>query len=329
MQHERSSFSETAIEPDLPVVDAHHHVWDRKDHALATLYPVERLLQDLDGGHHVTGTVYAECSSHYRPSGPEELRPVGETEWIVAQSLPPGVMGAVVGFADLLLGADVRPVLEAHREAAGRRFAGVRYSTVWDPHPDVPNTARNVPKGTLIQEPVIEGVRLLGELGMTFDAWMYFHQIPELVELARAAPDTTIVLDHLGGPVGIGPYARDREAMLAAWRAAITAAARLENVCLKIGGLGFPWFVPDDVVAALGDSDAIAAYWRPEVLHCIDAFGPDRCMVESNFPVDLRLCDYVTLWNAVKKLTADLSGHERADLFAGTATRVYGLPGTV
>jgi L-fuconolactonase len=325
VQQEWPPFAEAAIEPELPVVDAHHHVWDRADHAMATHYPVERLLHDLAGGHNVVGTVYAECSSHFRSDGPEELRPVGETEWLVEQSLPPGVVGAIVGFADLRLGAGVRPVLEAHREAAGDRFAGVRFSTAWDPHPDVPNTGRNMPPGTLLQSSVVEGVRLLGDLDMTLDAWMYFHQIPELVEVAQASPGTRIVLDHLGGPAGIGPYAEDRDAMLAGWRQAITAAARLENVCLKIGGLGFPWFVPDEVVATLGDSDSIAAYWRPEVMHAIEAFGPDRCMFETDFPVDWRLCDYVTLWNAFKKLTADFSGDERADLFVGTATSVYGL----
>jgi predicted TIM-barrel fold metal-dependent hydrolase len=160
---------------------------------------------------------------------------------------------------------------------------------------------------------------------MTFDGWMYFHQIPELIELARAVPDARIVLDHLGGPAGIGAYARDRQGMLSQWRLNIAAAARMDNIHLKIGGLGFPWFVPDEVAAGLTDSDLIAAYWQPEVDFAIDAFGSDRCMLESDFPVDGRLCDYVTLWNAFKKLTSGRSAAERDALFVGTAARVYGI----
>lgn len=182
-----------------------------------------------------------------------------------------------------------------------------------------------MPPGTLTSPDFVAGVRALGRLGMTFDGWMYFHQIPELVELAQLVPEVTMVLDHLGGPAGIGPYGRDRAAMLSAWRENIASVAKLPNVVLKVGGLGFPWFVADDVAAAMGSSDDIARYWRAEVESAIDAFGPARCMFESDFPVDSRAGDYVTLWNAFKKLSRGYSPEERLDLLAGTAARVYGL----
>lgn len=316
---------EKAIEPELSIIDAHHHLWDDNAHPLATYYSTEEVLADLAGGHHIVGTVYAECSSHYRTDGPVELRPVGETEWVMGHAFPPGILGSIVGAADLTLGDRVGEVLDEHRVAAGERFAGIRHRTAWDPHPDVPNTAIPTPPGTLVQPGFIDGVRELGKRGMPFDAWMFFGQLPELLTLARAVPETTIVLNHLGGPLGIGPYARHRDEMLAFWRAGIRSVGALENVMIKIGGLGFPYFVPDEVVATLLDSQSIADYWKDEVRFCIDAFGPDRSMGESDFPVDSRLCDYVTLWNALKRLTEYLSPSERDAVLRGTAARVYGM----
>lgn len=317
--------AEEAIEPDIAIVDPHHHVWDDLTNPLATYYPLERLLDDLRGGHRIVGSVYAECTSHWRTDGPLEMRPVGETEWIVAATVPEGVMAGIVGYADLRSAADGTPVLEAHVEAGAGRFRGVRHSTAWDPHADVPNTAREVPPGTLTSPGFVGGVKRLGEMGLTFDAWMYFHQLPELVDLAAAVPDVKIVLNHLGGPLAIGPYAQDREAMLREWRSNLARVAELDNVTLKIGGLGFPYFVESERAAQLRGSDAIAAYWRPEVDFAVEAFGPERCMFESNYPVDSYVGDYITLWNAFKKLTTGCSPDERTDLFRGTAARTYGL----
>ncbi|MCU1556730.1 MAG: amidohydrolase family protein [Microbacteriaceae bacterium] len=315
--------TEEAIEPELPILDAHHHVWDDLSNPLATHYPLDSLLGDLRAGHNIVASVYAECSDHYRVDGPEELRPVGETEAVAAADAPPGVMAAIVGYADMRLGRAVRPVLEAHREVGRGRFSGIRHSTAWDPHPDVPNTSRLSPPGLLVTPSFVDGVRMLGELGMTFDAWMYFHQLPELMTLARRAPNTQIIVDHLGGPAGIGYYATHRDEMLSTWRRNISALALMPNVAIKIGGLGFPWFLPDEVSAGLVDSDAIAEYWRSEILHCIDSFGPGRCMFESDFPVDGRLCDYVTLWNSFKKASSDLDPSERDAVFRGSAARIY------
>lgn len=317
---------EQAIEPDLPIVDSHHHLWDDNAHPMATHYSTEELTYDLSGGHRVVGTVYAECSSHYRTDGPDQLRPVGETDWVMSHDFPPGILGSIIGAADLMLGARAGEVLDAHRAVAGDRFAGVRHRTAWDPHPGVANTAIPVAPGTLVQPEFIDGVRELGKRGMTFDAWMYFGQLPELVTLARAVPETTIVLNHLGGPLGVGPYASHRADMLEFWRAGIRTLAGLENIVIKIGGLGFPHFIPDDVIARLNGSQEIADYWSDEVRFCIDAFGPERSMCESDFPVDSRLCDYVTLWNVFKLLTSDLAPAERDGVLRGTASRVYSFP---
>lgn len=316
---------EEALEPELPVVDPHHHLWDDLTNPLATEYPLPQLITDLAGGHRVVASVYAECTSHWRSTGPAEFRPVGETEWVASLEVPAGVMAGIIGYADLRGGRSVRPVLEAHREAGGRRFSGIRHSTSWDPHPDVPNTAREVPPRTLTTPGFIEGVRLLGELDMTFDAWMYFHQLADVVALANHAPDTTIVLDHLGGPIAIGPYASARADMVASWRTHLQEVARRPNVVLKVGGLGFPYFLTEAVATRLRGSDELAEFWRPEVEFAIEAFGPERCMFESDFPVDAHATDYVTLWNAFKKLSAGYSDTERRALLSGTASRTYQL----
>lgn len=316
---------EEAFQPELPIIDPHHHLWDVLTNPLATWYTLPELLNDLAGGHQVLGTVYAECTSHWYPDGDEYFRPVGETSWIAGEDLPPGIMAAIVGYADMRLGKAVRGVLEAHVEAGNGRFAGIRHSVSWDPHNDVPNTAREVPPQTMISEPFIEGVQLLGEMGLTFDAWMYFHQLPELVQLANAAPQTTIILDHLGGPMGMGYYARHRNEMLSQWRENLRQVAAMPNVVLKVGGLGFPYFVPQEIGATLTNSDLFAAYWQEEVDFAIDCFGPERCMLESNFPVDSRVADYVTLWNALKKLTVAYSPSERTALCSGTADRIYAV----
>lgn len=325
MRNEPLAHREAAFEPELPIVDPHHHLWDVLTNPLATWYTLPELMTDLAGGHQVLATVYAECTSHWYTEGDEQFRPVGETAWVAATNLPTGIMGAIIGYADMRRGRLSRDVLEAHIEAGQGRFAGIRHSVSWDPHPEVPNTAREVPPGTMTSPAFMEGVQLLGELDLTFDAWMYFHQLPELAALAAAAPDTVIILDHLGGPISLGPYAKNRQQMLQAWRENLREVAQHENVFLKIGGIGFPYFIPNDVAATLGDSDRLAAYWQPEVDFAIELFGPERCMFESNFPVDSYVADYVTLWNALKKLTTQYSSSERLRMYAANAASIYGI----
>jgi L-fuconolactonase len=321
---------EAALDPALPIVDPHHHVWDRP----GGRYLFDALRQDLGSGHTITATVFVECRSMYRAAGPVEMRPVGETEFVAGVAAmsesgaygPTRICAGIVGHADLRLGARVRPVLEALIRAGGGRFRGIRVINAWDAGPGVKSTAIEPPPGLLADPAFREGFAELAPLGLSFDAWQYHAQIPELIDLARAFPQTTIVLDHVGGPLGIGPYAGKRDEVFARWRQDITLLAQCPNVVVKLGGLGMK-------ICGFGfselpvppSSEDLAAAWRPYIEHCISAFGPTRSMFESNFPVDKGSCSYGVLWNAFKRLAAGASDTERADLFSGTATRIYRL----
>jgi predicted TIM-barrel fold metal-dependent hydrolase len=269
--------------------------------------------------------------SGYRDDGPEELRPVGETEFarrVSEDSERRGgtVVAGIVGYADLRLGARVEDVLQAHVDAGGGRFRGIRHATSWDADPSIRRNHAGSPEG-LMREPVfLDGLAVLGRMGLSFDAWLYHPQIPELTDAARAVPDVTIVLDHLGGPLGIGPY-EDRDAMLPGWRAAMAELASCPNVFVKLGGIGMPIFgFPWDRNEKPPSSEELAATWGPEIRHCIDRFGPERCMFESNFPVDKRGCSYVVLWNAFKRMAAGASDEDKRWLFHDSAATAYRLP---
>lgn len=321
---------EQALEPELEICDPHHHLWDYPD----SRYLVDEFLVDAGSGHRVTQTVFVECLNGYRSDGPEELRPVGETyciEQLAAASDATGnatqVAAGIVGFADLSLGAAVRPVLEAHLEAS-KRFRGIRHVSAWDASDQIRNAHTNPPEMLLTNSKFFEGFACLHALGLSFDAWLYHPQLPELTELARAFPDTTIVLDHIGGPIGIGPYAGKREAIFDAWRRDIATLAQCDNVTVKLGGLtmssaGFRWHKREAPPGSKELAEVMGPYYR----HCIEQFGADRCMFESNFPVDRLSCSYAVLWNAFKRLSRDYSESERAALFHDTAARVYRLDG--
>lgn len=318
---------EDIVEPELPIVDPHHHLWDHPD----SRYLLDELLADLQSGHNVVATVFVECASMYRAEGPEAMRPVGETEFVngIAAMAASGRYGTVracagiVGFADLTLGAGVGEVLDAHL-ARSERFRGIRHAAGWDADDRVRNSHTNPPRGLLAQAAFREGVKALQDRGLSFEAWLYHHQIPELIDLARAFPALNIVFDHFGGPLGIGPYEGRRDEIYARWRDDVAELARCPNVTAKLGGLlmpinGFEFHkratpaTSDEIVAATG------RYYR----HVIDCFGVDRCMFESNFPVDKRSCSYHVLYNAFKKLVADASAEEKLKLFHDTACRVY------
>jgi L-fuconolactonase len=317
---------EEILEPDLPIVDPHHHLWDRP----GWRYLLDELLADLNSGHRIIATVFLQCRAMHRADGPEALRPVGETEFVngvAAMSAsggygPARVCAGIVGHADLTLGAPVRDVLAAHIRAGGDRFRGIRHTNAWES--SVPRPS-NAPRPGLLADPAFRaGFAELAPLGLSFDAWMYHPQIPELTDLARAFPDTAIVLNHVGGPLGIGAYAGRRDAMLADWGASIRELATCPNVCVKLGGLGMP-------LTGLGfherpeppSSEELADASRPYFEACIDAFGPGRCMFESNFPVDKESFSYAVYWNACKRLTRGAGAAEKADLFRGTAARFY------
>jgi predicted TIM-barrel fold metal-dependent hydrolase len=323
---------EEIIEPDLPIVDPHHHLVNRPE---TGRYLLPELLADIATGHNITATVYLEWLSMYRADGPVELRPVGEVEFAngVAAMAASGTYGktrvcaGIVGHADLALGAPVEMVLEAMIAAGGGgRFRGIRFITA--SHPDQAAWGSPIirPEGLLRDPRVREGFARLGPLGLSFDAWMYHTQLSELVDLARAFPETPIVLDHVGGAIGLGPYAGKRDEVFAEWSARIRALAACPNVHVKLGGLGMRMFGFSLHTGELPpSSEELAAAWRPYIETCIAAFGPERAMFESNFPVDKGSCGYAALWNAFKRITAGYSAAEKATLFAGTATKFYRL----
>ena len=318
---------EDILEPELPICDPHHHLWD---HAQSR-YLLDELLADVDSGHNVVSTVFMECAAMYRASGPEALRPLGETEFvngIAAMSASGGygegrMCAAIVGFVDLTLGAAAGDALDAHMAASGR-FRGIRHASGWDASDAVRNSHTNPTQGLLADETFRAGFRELGKRGLTFDAWLYHTQIPELVDLARSFPHQPIVLDHFGGPLGIGPYEGRRAEIFERWKTDVAALAECPNVVAKLGGLVMPingfGFHKRDKPAT---SDELVAATRDYYLHMIDCFGPDRCMFESNFPVDKQSCSYPVLWNSFKKIAAECSASEKAALFHDTAVRVY------
>jgi predicted TIM-barrel fold metal-dependent hydrolase len=318
---------EEAIDPDLPICDPHHHLW----HHATDPYLLTHLHADTGAGHNVVETVFVDCMAEYRTDGPEHLRPVGETAWVAglaaeSEAGDGATIAGIVGFADLTLGAAVEEVLAAHVEAGDGRFRGIRHATSWDASPDVRNAHTSPPEGLLGHDDFRAGLATLGRMGLSFDAWMYHPQLGELVDLARAHPDVTIVLDHLGGPLGIGPYADRRDEVRAAWEAPMAELAGCSNVHLKLGGIGMAIYgLAWHHAPAAPTSEALAGAWGPQIEWCIERFGPDRCMFESNFPVDRRSCSYVVLWNAFKRIAAGCSDAERAELFRGTARRAYRL----
>jgi L-fuconolactonase len=322
---------EEILEPDLPIVDPHHHLVDR---ANTGRYLLDELLADTGSGHNIEATVYLEWLSMYRAGGPPELRPVGEVEFangVAAMAASGGysktqVCAGIVGYADLALGARVEAVFEAMIGAGGGRFRGIRYITASHPDEAARGSSVNRAAGLLLDPKVREGFARLHPLGLSFDAWIYFTQLAELVDLARAFPETPIVLDHVGGAIGIGPYAGRRDEVFAEWRGRIAELARCPNVHVKLGGLGMRLFGFGFHEAELPPtSEQLAQAWRPYIETCIEAFGARRAMFESNFPVDKGSGGYPVFWNAFKRLAAGASADDKAALFAGTARRFYRL----
>lgn len=319
---------EDIIDPKRPVIDAHHHLWDR----VGARYMLDEITDDLATGHNVIGTVYVDCRSMYRATGPEAFKPVGEVEFangIAAQSASGGygpgqVCAAIVSHVNLTLGDDARPVLEAQIKAGNGRYRGIRHASAWDADPDVAGGYAARPKGLLADPAFRKGFAHLAPLGLTYDAWLFHPQIPELAALARAFPQTTIVLDHCGGPVGLGSYANRRDDVFKIWKASISDIASCPNVVVKLGGLAMNLLGYDfHTRAKPPSSEELAKAWKPYLESCIEAFGPDRCMFESNFPPDKGQCSYPVLWNTLKRVAAQYSDAEQDRMFAGTATQVY------
>jgi predicted TIM-barrel fold metal-dependent hydrolase len=311
--------AEPILDAAQKICDPHHHLMDNE----WARYRLEDLLADLQRGHRVVSTIYVEAGAPYRSEGVESLRPVGEVEYVRGLDAPECVMAGIVAFADLRLGSNIEAVLEAQETAARGRLCGIRFMTAWDPHPELNFLSYRPTPGLLRDSTVLRAIKHIGRRELPLDCWMYAHQLGDLLAAARALPDQIFVLDHMGTPLVAAPYAGRLEQVFAEWRQRMSELAGCSNVRLKIGGLalkiqGAPWRR-----GTWPDSEEIAAFWREHVLWCIEQFGANRCMFESNFPIDRLVVRYVSLWNAYKRIVAGCSPDERDQLFHGTAHRTY------
>lgn len=323
-----AQYTESVIDPDLPIVDTHTHFYDHQGYA----YLLDELLADLHSGHNVVATVFVQAYWSHRKTGPEAMKPVGETEAALLKAHEAErtgsrtkVAAAIVAYADLTLGEAVAPVLAAHAEAAEGRLRGIRNITGRNPH-FTASISTPPAFGVMGSDAFRAGFAQLRKFNLSYDAWLYHPQLNELIELARAFPDVPIVMNHLGGPLGVGPYRGKRQEVFARWHASITELATCPNVYMKLGGQGL-------VLAGFDfhrrpsppSSQELASAWGPYILAVIDAFGPERCMFESNFPPDKNACSYVTVWNTFKRIVSDATPAEKRALFCDTATRFYRL----
>jgi L-fuconolactonase len=326
--------NEPVVDPERPIVDAHHHLWRGYGVPVPWQpdYWIDDFASDLDSGHRIIATVYVECGYGYRQGGNPALAPAGEIETLdgfardfeARHGTAHRPCAAIVGHADLRLGASVAATLEALITASPLRLRGVRQITNWDPHEEVRYKGFFIAPGVMLDPTFREGFAQLARFGLSFDAWQFHPQLPELLALARAFPHTQLIIDHFGGPVGIGPYASHRSEVFEQWQRLMREFAALPNTIMKLGGLnmehgGLGWHHRPRPPS----SDELVVACEDYILAAIDMFGPDRCMFESNFPVDKVSCSYNVLWNAFKKIAARFTPDERTALFSGTAQRVY------
>ena len=326
---------EEPLDPALPICDPHHHLWDRQAGRVAPRYLLDEILEDVGAGHNIVSTVFIECGAMYRTDGPEALRPVGEIEFVngIAAMSATGLYGktrvaaGIIGTVDLRLGDAVAAVLDAEIAAGGGRFRGIRRAAAWDADPAAPRHRTNPGPGIFLRDDFRAGFAHLEPRGLTFEAWCYHRQLPDVTALARAFPRITIILNHFGGPLGVGQYAGKADDVYAQWRVDISELATCGNVVAKLGGInmemnGFGWHERRRPPGSQELTEATRRYYE----FTIEKFGADRCMFESNFPVDKASCSYTVLWNSFKRLTAGCSAGEKAKLFHDTAARVYRLP---
>jgi L-fuconolactonase len=318
---------EAVIDPQLEITDSHHHLWDHRDPP----YLLDDLLEDCDSGHRVTKTVFVECLWGWdeEPRSPQ-LAPVGEVRRAAAvaeesRRRASNAIAAIVAFADLRHGAAVGEVLDELVSAGAGLVVGIRQTSAWDPSPAISAHPTRPEPGMLADPAFLEGFRQLAARGLTYDAWLYHTQLEELAALAACFPGVSIVVNHLGGPLDIGPYAGAAEEVRARWEHGLRRLAACPNVYLKLGGIGMPKLAGDRPSAAAPTSWTIADRWRDQARSCIDLFGVERCMFESNFPVDKPYCSYRVLWNAFKLMVEDGSADDKSWLFRRTADRVYRL----
>lgn len=341
--------SEAILEPDLPIIDPHHHLWDlrpmvpmfpKPQHdfiaaiAGAAHYTFDQLHADISTGHKIVGTVFMECGAFYNADATDALKPGGEVEFVngVAAQSASGLYGplkacaAIIGHADLTLGKDVAPVLDALSAAGNGRFKGIRHQGAWDADPAVLGPPFHAPEGLYSSDSFRVGFAEFAARDLTFDAWVLEPQLGDVLALAKAFPNQKIVLDHCGSPLNIASYRGTLDENFDRWKTSITALAECDNVSVKLGGLAMAFCgMPENGPAKGVGSAELAAMWAPYIEHCIAAFGTQRAMFESNYPVDRWGATYPVLWNAFKRITAGYSADEKAALYAGNAARFYGI----
>lgn len=324
---------ELALEPDLPIIDSHHHLWDRAENP----YLLPDYLADTATGHRIEASIFVECGTHYRDTGPEVFRPLGEVAFAAcaaraaeAQAGPAACAG-IIGHIDLTA-PEADAALAAAQELAGGRLVGIRQIAAWHVDPSARGSLATPPPGLLETEAFGNGLRQLTARALALDVFVYHTQLDEVTALAMAHPSQTIVLNHTGGAIGIGPYRGHRDEVFAQWRASMLTLSRLPNVRVKLGGLGMRlagFGLGAGEAARPPSSQTLALAWAPWIESCIALFGAQRCMFESNFPVDKGSCSYAVLWNAFKRITSGASSQEKVALYSGTARATYGFPQAV
>jgi len=316
---------EPVLDPEQPILDAHHHLWDRP----GSRYRCEEFLADLANGHNVCASIYVQCRTGYRTDGPETLRSVGEVDTIRrwARDADTSVYPVkLIAHADLLLGAQARAQIEALVDAGEGTVCGIRNTTAHHPDPRLVSNPKPAPAGLLKADTFLKGAAEVAKAGLVLDVWAYQTQLDEVFDLAKVNPDLTVVIDHLGGPLGAGPYRDNPSAHFVAWRAGVERLAQLPNTRMKIGGFGLMVMGKDYHLSEIPpSSEKIADDWAAHLDVCLNAFGANRAMFESNFPVDKGMFAYSVLWNAFKRLARPLTADERTAMFHGTAAATYGI----
>jgi L-fuconolactonase len=318
---------------DVPIIDAHHHLWTEPPFPQFAPYPIEQMASErAASGHDVRATVFVDCQRTHLTEGPEELRVIGETRTVEAEAeaaqaaggAMSGLAAAIVGRADMRLGARVEDVLLAHLQESPKRFRGIRHMTPW--HPGMSFFDLEIDEHMVSSQAFREGLAALAKLELSFDAWVLFTQLHDVVELARAVPEGTVVINHAGTPLGVGPWEGKADEVFEIWCEGMTAAAGCPNVVVKLGGLLMhtTGLAPHGLEGPM-TPEQVAAALRRYVRAAIDIFTPSRCMFESNFPIDGMFVSYGDLWSGFDLITADFTRPERESLFAGTAARTYRL----
>ena len=325
-----NSGQEPPVDSEQRIIDPHHHLWERG----GSRYRAEELSEDTSRGHTVTDTVFVECLANYRKEAQKELRSIGETEFVVDESVRSKELkgcniSGIVAFVDLSLGDKVSDLLEAHQELAGQMLKGIRHATAWSSDADISISHSKPSEGLMTDKAFIDGVRSLGRRNLSFDAWMYFDQLHELHDLAKEAPNTRIIINHLGAPLNLGRWKKKQDNVQAIWKSELRKLAKLENVYLKIGGIGMENYFGTNWVSRPKppSSDEVVTVWNERILWCIETFGTEKCMFESNYPVDRQTLPYSVIWNTFQKIVQTFTASEKDDLFWVTAQSVYGVGG--